>query len=325
MKLSALITTGAIASLSSLGIAAQAASALTIDFDEGLAGTPGDGTIITDQYEKDYGVTFSVEDNRSGSDYGLVLYDTECISRTIKGEKSSAKNPVTNEKFKDLCAGQDEDLATGRGRYGISDALRETLEKTGSVQKNHKRYKYDTPAQGNVLIIQENSDYSDPDDDAKGGKVTLDFNTDTNSENLSFVNGITLEMFGFVDLDEAIIRDQRLSFVFEYVDPSRDTFTIDDSNYADFITETLLSTDWKGNDLEGDNSLREYSFNNENGEFDAIKNITVEYHQISGAIAYVEYEETPVSVPEPGMLMGLGAFALGGLKLRRRKENNDGE
>ncbi|MEM1426650.1 MAG: hypothetical protein AAGF75_08880, partial [Cyanobacteria bacterium P01_H01_bin.130] len=88
MKLSALITTGAIASLSSFGIAAQAASALTIDFDEGFVGTPGDGTIITDQYEKDFGVTFSVEDNRSGSDYGLVLYDSECISRR-KGGKDS--------------------------------------------------------------------------------------------------------------------------------------------------------------------------------------------------------------------------------------------
>ena len=48
MKLSTLITTGAIASFSAVGIAAQAASALTIDFDEGFVGTPGDGTIITD-------------------------------------------------------------------------------------------------------------------------------------------------------------------------------------------------------------------------------------------------------------------------------------
>ncbi|MEM9150944.1 MAG: PEP-CTERM sorting domain-containing protein [Cyanobacteria bacterium P01_F01_bin.3] len=278
-------------------LSAGSAGALTINFDEGLAGTAGDGTIISDQYERDYGVTFSSENNRS-TDYGLVLYDTECISRRRGGKSSISQNGFTN-----VCTGGDEDLATGRGKYG--------------------NYDYDTPLQGNVLIIQENNDYDDPDDDARGGQVTLDFNTDVNSQNLSFVDGITLEKFGFVDLDEAMIRNKKLSFTIEYVDTSRNPFIIDNSNYDDYIFEEILSEDWDGNELDGDNSLREYTFNNDDGDFDAIKNITVEYHQVSGAIAYVEYDATaPVEVPEPGMLMGLGAFALGGFKLCRRRNDD---
>ncbi|MEM6502561.1 MAG: PEP-CTERM sorting domain-containing protein [Cyanobacteria bacterium P01_C01_bin.89] len=284
-------------------LSAGSAGALTINFDEGLAGTPGDKTRITNQYEKDYGVTFSSKNNRN-VDYGLVLYDTECISRRKGGKDSISLNGFQNN----VCSGKDEDLATGRGKYG--------------------NYDYDTPLQGNVLILQENKDYGDPDDDAKGGQVTLNFNTDVNSQNLSFINGITLEKFGFVDLDEAMLRNKKLSFVFEYVDPDRSSFVIDKNNYDNFIEEVILSTDWDGDELDGDNSLREYTFNNDNGDFDAIKNITVEYHQVSGAIAYVEYDGTPpVEVPEPGMLMGLGAFALGAFKLRRRKDDdlNSGE
>lgn len=301
-------------------LSAGSASALTINFDEGLAGTPGDGTRITNQYKADYGVTFKREGTNKQN--GLVLYDTECISRTINGQTSTSSNGFT-----DTCTGGDEDLATGRGRYGISSYHKSVLESIGSPQANHARYKYDTPEQGNVLILQEGSGNT-PDDDANGGRVSLKFNTKANSSDLSFVNGITLQKFGFLDLDEEVIRDAKLSFLVDYLDDDREDLRIDETNYEQYIVQTLLSTDWAGNDLEGDNSLREYTFNNENGAFDAIKRIKVEYHQISGAIAYVEYDETPsAEVPEPGMVMGLGAFALGAFKLRRRKDEelNDGE
>ncbi|MEM9538249.1 MAG: PEP-CTERM sorting domain-containing protein [Cyanobacteria bacterium P01_E01_bin.42] len=279
-------------------LSAGSARAFTINFDEALAGTAGDGTIITDQYLKDYGVTFGVDNNRS-TDYGLVLYDTECISR-----RKNNKDSISLDGFTNICTGQDEDLATGTGRYG--------------------NYDYDTPLQGNVLIIQENSDYSDPDDDLKGGEVFLNFNTEADGDNIFFEEGVTFDKFGFVDLDEAIIRNKKLSFTFEYVDPTRNPFIIDDSNYVDYIEETLLSVDWDDNALEGDNSLREYSFKNDDGTFDGVKNVTVEYNRVSGAIAYFEYldsqpvEEVPVDIPEPGLTMALAAVALGGVKLRRK-------
>ncbi|MEA5469899.1 hypothetical protein [Spirulina sp. 06S082] len=281
-------------------LSAGAANAFTINFDEGLAGTAGDETLITDQYKKDYGVTFDSKNNRS-TDYGLVLYDTNC-----KGKGGS--NGVSLNGFTDVCTGGDPDLATGKGKY-----------KNGGSW-----YDYDTEAQGNVLILQENSDYFDPDDDAKGGEVSLKFNTQVDNNNLFFANGVTFEKFGFVDLDEAIIRNKKLSFTFEYTDATRNSFIIDDSNYLDYIEETLLSVDWDGNSLEGDNSLREYRFKNDNGTFDGVKDVKVEYNNVSGAVAYFEYvesqpvEEVPVDIPEPGMTMALAAFVLGGSKFRRK-------
>ena len=281
-------------------LSAGSARAFTINFDEGLAGIAGDGTLITDQYKQNYGVTFDSTNNRA-TDYGLVLYDTECISR-----RKGGKDSISLDGFTNICTGKDEDLATGTGKYG--------------------NYDYDTPLQGNVLILQENSNYANPDDDLKGGEVSLGFNT-VDDGNLFFEGGVTFEKFGFVDLDEAIIRDKKLSFTFEYVDSNRNPFIIDDTNYADYIEELLLSSDWDGNDLEGDNSLREYYFKNDTGTFDGVKDVSVEFNNVSGAIAYFEYteaqplQEDPVDIPEPSAAIALIAMVLGGAKLRRKNTN----
>jgi hypothetical protein len=281
-------------------LSAGTANAFKINFDEGLTGTAGDGTLITNQYKENYGVTFNSKNNRS-TDYGLVLYDANCVGK-------SGWRGVSEDGFTDVCSGGDRDLATGKGKY----------------YQNSRWYDYDTEAQGNVLILQENSDYFDPDDDAKGGEISLNFNTQVDNNNLFFENGVTFEKFGFVDLDEAIIRNKKLSFTFEYADTTRNPFIIDDTNYTSYIEETLLSVDWDGNALEGDNSLREYSFKNDDGKFDGVKDVKVEYNNVSGAVAYFEYvesqpvEEVPVDIPEPGMTMALAAFVLGGAKFRRK-------
>lgn len=280
-------------------LSAGSAIAFTINFDEGLAGTAGDGTLITDQYKQDYGVTFDSVNNRT-TDYGLVLYDSNCVGK-------SGWRGVSEDGFTNVCSGGDRDLATGRGKY----------------YHNNTWYDYDTEAQGNLLILQENADYFDPDDDAKGGEVLLEFNT-VDDGNTFFAEGVTFDKFGFADLDEEIIRNKKLSFTFEYVDSSRNPFVIDDTNYADYIEDVILSVDWNGNLLEGDNSLREYTFKNDDGTFDGVKEVKVEYNNVSGAIAYFEYlesqpeEEVPIDIPEPGVAIALAAVALGGVKLRRK-------
>ncbi|MGK7927902.1 MAG: hypothetical protein AB4290_22140, partial [Spirulina sp.] len=150
------------------------------------------------------------------------------------------------------------------------------------------------------------------------------FNTELGNNNLFFEGGVTFEKFGFVDLDEAMLRNKKLSFTFEYVDPTRNPFIIDDSNYVEYIEETLLSVDWQGNALEGDNSLREYSFKNADGTFDGVKDVTVEYNNVSGAIAYFKYmesqpvQEVPIDIPEPGTAIALVALVLGGTQIRRQ-------
>ncbi|MGB3533313.1 MAG: PEP-CTERM sorting domain-containing protein [Microcoleaceae cyanobacterium] len=271
-------------------VAAAPAQAFTINFDEGFGGTPGDGTRITDQYYNDFGITFDT--NRR---HGLLLYDTECV-----GKNGSSTNGFTN-----ACTGGDEDLATGRGEY-----------KNG-------RYDYDTEAQGNVLIIQEDGSNT-PDDHRNGGLVNLNFATSDTSGNQFYEDGITLDNFLFVDLDEAVISNKKLKFNFEYVDSSRNPFEINKNNYSNFITENLLSTDWDGNALEGDNSLRQYTFNNNGGQFDGIQKVTVNYNGISGAIASFDYSATPgsqasnpVEVPEPVSIGALGLLAAGMLRMKK--------
>ncbi|MDJ1185908.1 hypothetical protein [Roseofilum casamattae] len=229
---------------------------IQIHFDEPVAGLAGGGK-ITDQYYQDYGITFSTPENHAKKNFGLVLYDTNCK----KGNANAANN-----QFSASCTGGDEDLATGRGKYG--------------------RHEYDTEAQGNVLIIQENGDYSDPDDTKTNAKTNLangdrvsvssvfiDFATADTNSNRFYENGITLKTFEFLDLDEEVLSGKKLEFNFEYLDGS--TFTIDNNNYSDYIVQQILSEDWDGNKLRGDNSLRKYSFQNDDGTFDSIKQVHV--------------------------------------------------
>lgn len=286
--------------LMSLGVLAAApaqASTFSVNFDEGFVGTPGDGTRITDQYYNDLGITFSTD--RSN---GLVLYDSECVGKG--GNKGVSTNGFTN-----VCTGGDRDLATGKGGY----------------KQGGEWYYYDTEAQGNVLIIQENSSDT-PDDQWDGGEININFATSDTSGNQFYENGITLENLLFVDLDEAILGGKQngqkaLEFSFEYVDSSRNPFEINSSNYSNYITEQWLSKDWDGNELRGDNSLAQHFFNNEGGEFDGIKEVTVRYKGISGAIGGFNYSATPgndpAEVPEPSStiaLLGLIGLGMSGLK-----------
>ena len=281
----------------SLGVLAAApAQAFTVNFDEGFAGTPGDGTKITDQYYNDLGITFGT--NRSN---GLFLYDSECVGPN----GTAGPNATSSNVFTNACTWGDQDLATGRGQY------------------HNGNYNYDTEAQGNVLIIQEDSSNT-PDDHADGGLINIDFATSDTGGNQFYENGITLENLLFVDLDEAVLSNKKLKFSFEYVDGSRNPFEINNDNYSYYITETWLSKDWDGNELRGNNSLAQHFFNNEGGEFDGIKKVTVNYNGISGAIGGFEYSATPgddiADVPEPASAAALGLLAVGMFGFKKKSQ-----
>ena len=84
------------------------------------------------------------------------------------------------------CVGGDQDLATGSGRYTHYGAT----------------IRYNTPDQGNVLIIQENN--HTPDDDAGGGWINFDFDQAVDFRNIALL-----------DLDDG--EDPRFEFTFANV------------------------------------------------------------------------------------------------------------
>ena len=78
---------------------------------------------------------------------------------------------------------------------------------------------------------------------------------------------------------------------------------------------TLLSKDWDGNALKGDNSLREYKFDFSQN----IKKLDITLPG-SGAVTYVDYERTiKRKVPEPTSIIGLflGTAAVATIKRKR--------
>ena len=80
-----------------------------------------------------------------------LTYNSNCIS------KNNPNKAVSLDGFTNKCTGGDKDLATGKGKY----------------KKNGKWYTYESEAQGQVLIVQENN--NSPDDLAGGAKITFDF------------------------------------------------------------------------------------------------------------------------------------------------------
>lgn len=170
-------------------------------------------------------------------------------------------NSNCGEYFEVACTGGDEDLASGPD--------------------------YGTPAQGNVLIIQENNDYSDPDDDASGGDFIFTFD-----------DLVTLDRVNILDVDEG-----RGGFL--------KAFGADGN---------LL----KNLDLQsgGDNALLDYLFE----DLTEVASLKIRLPG-SGAISSIEftdlpaYEDDSASVPEPTSaiaLLALGAIGTGSVLKRKR-------
>lgn len=285
-KLSILSISTLIALLGSLGNSSAQAVSLTnqyttvkkdvvVDFDEkvGVGKNPlKKKGIKLDNLWADYGLEMDSSVNE------LWLYNSNC----------KAKNGVSRNGFKNKCTGKDQDLATGKGKYG--------------------NIKYDSPEQGNVLIIQENK--GEPDDYANRenpGTITFNFTDEL---------GVDFNNIGLLDFDDP----GQPIFNFTFVDNTTQQFQFGLNADENDPMVTLLSKDWDGNALKGDNSLRQYDFELSQN----IKQLDITLPG-SGAVTYVDYERTiKRKVPEPTSILGLflGTAAVATIKRKRSSHKN---
>lgn len=213
----------------------------------------------------------------------LWLYNSSCRPKA----KGKAKGLSTNG-FTNICTGDDPDLATGKGSYKAKDG---TL------------IKYDSPEQGNVLIIQENK--GKPDDYANRK------NPGTISFNFTDEMGVDFNNIGLLDFDDP----GQPIFDVTFIDNTTQQFKFGlDADENDPMV-TLLSQDWNGNALKGDNSLRQYDFDFSQN----IKQLDITLPG-SGAVTYLDYERTiKRKVPEPTSILSLvlGTAAVATIKRKR--------
>ena len=208
------------------------------------------------------------------ADYGLNMDS----SRKELWLYNSSCDP--NKSFENGgCAGGDQDLATGEGEYD--------------------GYTYNSEAQGQVLIIQENRSNEADDHAGSRSTITFDFTDEL---------GVDFHDIGLLDFDdpgEPTFKFTFLNGTFEELSFGEDADDSDDR-------VTLLSTDGDGNALKGDNSLRKYDFNFEN-----VKKLEVTLPG-SGAVTHLNYTRKR-RVPEPTSALGLLVGAFGMVSVIKRK------
>ena len=252
---------------------------VVVDFDEnvGVGKNPLKGGPELNTLWADYGLQMD------SSVKELWLYNSSCRPKAKGKAKGVSKNGFTN-----ICTGDDPDLATGKGKY---------------KDKGGNWVKYDSAEQGNVLIIQENK--GKPDDYAnrkKPGTISFNFTDEM---------GVDFNNIGLLDFDDP----GQPIFNFTFVDNTTQQFQFGlDADENDPMV-TLLSKDWDGNTLKGDNSLREY-------EFDFSQNIKQLDITLpgSGAVTYLDYERTiKRKVAEPNSIFSLlfGTVAVATIKRKR--------
>jgi len=250
-----------------------------IDFDEnvGVGKNPLKGGPKLDTLWADYGLEMD------SSVKELWLYDSSCRPKAQGKAKGVSKNGFTN-----ICTGDDPDLATGKGKYKA---------------KNGNWIKYDSPEQGNVLIIQENKGKADDYADRQ--------NPGTISFNFTDEMGVDFNNIGLLDFDDP----GQPIFNFTFMDNTTQQFKFGEDADENDSMVTLLSKDWKGNALKGDNSLREYEF-----EFSQnVKELDITLPG-SGAVTYVDYKRTiKRKVPEPTSILSLlfGSVVVTSIKRKR--------
>ncbi|AFY58863.1 PEP-CTERM putative exosortase interaction domain-containing protein [Rivularia sp. PCC 7116] len=290
-KLSILSTGTLIAALGTFGNSAQAASMkdeyitfnknVVVDFDEnvGVGSNPLTGGPKLDQLWADYGLEMD------SSVKELWLYDSNC-----KAKANGKRTGVSKNGFTNICTGDDPDLATGKGKYRA---------------KNGNLIKYDSPEQSKVLIIQENN--GAPDDYANRN------NPGTISFNFTDEKGVDFNNIGLLDFDDP----GQPIFNFTFLDNTTQQFQFGvDADENDPMV-TLLSKDWNGNALKGDNSLREYKFDFSQN----IKQLEVTLPG-SGAVTYLDYERTiKRKVPEPTSILSLIFVTVAIAKIKRKRSS----
>ncbi|NEQ46153.1 MAG: PEP-CTERM sorting domain-containing protein [Leptolyngbya sp. SIOISBB] len=218
---------------------------------------------VSDQWLEDFGVTISTNKNK-----GIVLFNTD-----------------PNYYAPDSAA-YDSNARDGSG--WLKDFDNDLL--TGEYLEYKTDYDGGSSNLGNVLIIQEDNKYYQPDDRAKGGTISFDF------EEL-----VSLSSIDLLDIDE--FKKNKLVTFQAFGEDGSEIGTWDfDENSAVQLSKS-----------DGDNSL--YRFN-----FDAtgVSRLSVIYPG-SGAIAALRWEENqaPPTIPEPAAILGL--LTVAGLGLRRKQ------
>ena len=252
---------------------------VVVDFDEnvGVGKNPLKSGPKLDTLWADYGLEMD------SSVKELWLYDSSCRAKAKGKPKGVSKNGFTN-----ICTGDDPDLATGKGKYKA---------------KNNQWIEYDSPEQGNVLIIQENKGKADDYANRK--------NPGTISFNFTDEMGVDFNNIGLLDFDDP----GQPIFDFTFVDNTTQQFKFGKDADENDSMVTLLSKDWDGNALKGDNSLREYKFDFSQN----IKQLDITLPG-SGAVTYLDYERTiKKKVPEPTSILSLllGTAAVATIKRKR--------
>ncbi len=155
---------------------------------------------------------------------------------------------------------------------------------------------FGSEAQGNVLIIQERKNLTIPDDDTDGGVFEFEF-TDK--------SGVTFDKIGILDLDEGVAP------IFKFFQEKDGVETSTVFNVGDVgLGVTLLNPS-----NPDDNSLREYDFSALT--LSNVKRLEVELDDVSGAIAYLQYQRSQ-EVPEPTTILSF--MAVGGLGFLAKKK-----
>lgn len=287
---------------------AQAASLTTINFDEVEVGLTKDDN--PNKYKEK-----SID--KLWSSYGLEM---SSMQRNNYQKESNKKLWLYDSS---VAGGEDDDLLTGKGEY----------------VHNGKTIKYDTEAQNNVLIIQENN-WGGPDDNV-GGMMKFDF-TDTNDAGEEV--GVLFDSIGLLDFDEKKLpqfmvkfvgQDELIKFKFNEKDKkivkqagegNSEVLTLANHKYVTQMTRQR-ATETKKNKTKAtdDNSLREYNF-----DFGG-QRVSEFYVNLSGsgAITGLNYyrENTKKfarKVPEPTSILGLAAISgLAAASLKRKRKSSD--
>jgi hypothetical protein len=236
----------------------QAAS-FTLDFETDPLGNKLDpfaldssgSTVDIGSLWSSIGITISTANTNAP----LGLFDSNCLP---KGGSSNNGFTVPCNVSSSL---GDPDLATGSGSYG------------GIV--------YDTPPQGNLLILEENPGNGMPDDDGKGGTIIFDFNR-------NLLNSVTLGEIVFVD-------DAKGSVNVLFLDGTSETVSFD---------------------LEIENQLFSATFSDKE-----VKSFSINFNGSGGigAIVFRDFDQYPEAIPfetkgEWGALVACGLLGLLHLK-----------
>ncbi|MFG6101214.1 hypothetical protein U2F10_03100 [Leptothoe sp. EHU-05/26/07-4] len=247
----------------------------------------------------------------------------------------------------------------GNGQYDNSDPnatlrLYDTRTRDGKDHDLETGADYGTKDQGNALIIQKHSerDSSSPNDDANGGEVLIDFTDES-----GVGKQINFQQFTLLDVELEEDGNKGIN-VFGYNKQGSKILDIDvdalvsgfynkyDGEYnADNLSKTNKTPDgvvYNPGDQEpsfslngvtlyqegqqlGNNTVFRFEIDENNETAQSLSQIKFQYADVSGAISGVKWSDTdspesPESVPESSMLLGLvmlGAFGVYRQRLRQ--------